>query len=239
VGVMDVSLPRRGRHLRCHCGSPRRRSGVAGHVRQPRRSETRASLGVQGAGQSPTASRLNTPGSQTSDGSHLSGKNVRMAPSPRQSERRRPSTANKRPAPLSDRVSQQMSRMPRTSTGPEIAIRRALHRQGLRFRLHRRALPGTPDIVLCRAKVAVFIDGCFWHACPDHGSLPKNNRSWWDAKLAANKERDGRKDAALTEMGWVPIHCWEHESPEFAAQRIAEICASRIADRSPIVAERR
>ena len=132
-----------------------------------------------------------------------------------------------RPVPHSPLISAQMSRMPRTSTGPEVEIRRALHRRGLRFRLHRRDLPGTPDIILSGVKVAVFIDGCFWHACPDHGSLPKSNRDWWEAKLTENRRRDQRKDAELEELGWLPVHCWEHEPTEEAAERVALICSSR------------
>lgn len=114
------------------------------------------------------------------------------------------------PAPLNGVVSSQMSRMPRSSTKPELALRRALHAHGVRFRLHRRDLPGTPDIVLPGARIAVFVDGCFWHGCTEHGTLPKNNRSWWAAKLAANRERDRRKDAELAVLGWAPVHLWEH-----------------------------
>lgn len=114
------------------------------------------------------------------------------------------------PAPLNGVVSSQMSRMPRSSTKPELALRRALHAHGVRFRLHRRDLPGTPDIVLPGARIAVFVDGCFWHGCTEHGTLPKNNRSWWAAKLAANRERDRRKDAELAALGWAPMHLWEH-----------------------------
>ncbi|MER3453275.1 MAG: very short patch repair endonuclease [Chloroflexota bacterium] len=107
-----------------------------------------------------------------------------------------------------------MSRMPRESTGPELALRRLLHARGLRFRLHRRDLPGTPDIVLPRARIAVFVDGCFWHGCPEHGTLPKHNREWWAAKLAANVERDRRKDEELVALGWLPLHFWEHTPVE-------------------------
>ena len=114
------------------------------------------------------------------------------------------------PAPLNGVVSSQMSRMPRSSTKPELALRRALHAHGVRFRLHRRDLPGTPDIVLPGARIAVFVDGCFWHGCTEHGTLPKNNRSWWAAKLAANRERDRRKDAELAALGWASVHFWEH-----------------------------
>lgn len=115
-----------------------------------------------------------------------------------------------RPAPKNETVSAQMRRMPRSSTKPEVALRRALHARGLRFHVHRRDLPGTPDIVLSRARIAVFVDGCFWHGCGEHGVLPKNNREWWAAKLAANAERDSRKDAELQKLGWLPMHLWEH-----------------------------
>jgi DNA mismatch endonuclease (patch repair protein) len=100
--------------------------------------------------------------------------------------------------------------MPRSSTKPELALRRVLHGRGLRFTLHRRDLPGRPDIVLSRARIAVFVDGCFWHGCPEHGVLPKNNREWWEQKLAGNTERDRRKDAELEEKGWLTLHLWEH-----------------------------
>ena len=81
-------------------------------------------------------------------------------------------------------------------------------------------LPGRPDIVLTRAKIAVFVDGCFWHACPVHGSLPKNNRGWWESKLARNVERDREKDRALEELGWTPRHYWEHDDVDEVADEI-------------------
>lgn len=123
-------------------------------------------------------------------------------------------------------VSAQMSRMPRASSKPELAVRRALHARGHRFRLHRRDLPGTPDIVLPRWRIAVFIDGCFWHGCPTHGVMPKNNRSWWEEKLAKNAERDARKDAQLRDLGWKPLHFWEHEDVERVCGVIDEMTAS-------------
>ena len=111
-------------------------------------------------------------------------------------------------------VSAQMSRMPRSSTKPELNLRRVLHARGLRFRVHRRDLPGTPDIVLSRARIAVFVDVCFWHGCAVHCVMPKNNGEWWAAKLAGNVARDIRKDAELLQLGWLPLHFWEHTSPE-------------------------
>ena len=86
-----------------------------------------------------------------------------------------------------------MKRMPRKDTGPEVLVRRALHRLGLRYRVNYRGLPGTPDIAFTRARIAVFVDGCFWHSCPEHGVTPKANRQWWTDKLQATVERDGRK----------------------------------------------
>jgi DNA mismatch endonuclease (patch repair protein) len=116
--------------------------------------------------------------------------------------------------------------MPRKDTGPELALRRELHGRGLRFRLHGN-LPGRPDIVLTRARIVVFVDGCFWHACPRHGTLPKNNRDWWREKLEANVVRDRIKDEALSALGWLVLHVWEHESVSNAADRIVSLWEDR------------
>lgn len=108
-------------------------------------------------------------------------------------------------------------------TTPEVALRSALHRRGLRFRLHRpiEDVPRVrPDIVFVSARVAVFVDGCFWHGCPEHGSEPKAHGEWWKRKLQRNGERDRRHDAALREAGWAVIRVWEHEDPKEAAKRI-------------------
>ncbi len=114
--------------------------------------------------------------------------------------------------PSSEMVSRQMSRMPTASTGPELNVRRLLHRRGLRFRVHIKRLPGTPDIVFSKARLAIFVDGCFWHGCVLHGTLPKNNQVWWQHKLAGNAERDRRKDCDLVALGWTPLHFWEHDA---------------------------
>jgi DNA mismatch endonuclease (patch repair protein) len=106
---------------------------------------------------------------------------------------------------------------------PELRLRSALHRRGLRFRVHRRVasdLRTVVDIAFGPTKVAVFVDGCFWHRCPIHSTLPKANRSWWSAKLAENVKRDRRTDASLTARGWTVVRVWEHEGPEDAAARI-------------------
>src|SRR6266498_3150944 len=97
------------------------------------------------------------------------------------------------PVPLSRAVSEQMSRHPRRDTGVEVVVRRALHRRGLRYRVHV-PVPGMPrrtiDVVFTRARVAVFLDGCFWHGCPDHGMIPRSNAEWWRNKLRRTRERD-------------------------------------------------
>jgi len=127
-----------------------------------------------------------------------------------------------RPPPSSEQVSQQMKRMPRKNSGPEVRLRRELHSRGLRFRVNLRGLPGTPDIAFTRAKIAVFVDGCFWHRCPEHGVLPKANRDWWREKLDRNVERDRRKDGELEELGWLSIHVWEHDDPSTVADGIEQ-----------------
>lgn len=132
------------------------------------------------------------------------------------------------PQPLNDVVTRQMRAMPRKDTGVERALRRELHRLGLRYRLHLRGLPGTPDVALTRARIAVFVDGCFWHRCPEHGTSPKNNSAWWASKLDGNVARDRRKDLHLQELGWIPIHVWEHEDPVNAAAKIYDIWRERI-----------
>lgn len=125
-----------------------------------------------------------------------------------------------------------MKRMRRQDTGPELLLRKALTGRGLRYRLHRRDLPGTPDIAFIAARLVVFVDGCFWHACPEHGVMPKANRDWWQTKLAANRERDARKDQALIEAGWLPVHVWEHEDPDAVAEQLAGLIESRFSGRS-------
>jgi DNA mismatch endonuclease (patch repair protein) len=120
-----------------------------------------------------------------------------------------------------------MSAMPSRDTRIEMALRRELHGWGLRYRTHLRGLPGRPDVALTRARIAVFVDGCFWHSCPEHGSSPRHNGDWWAAKLAANVERDRRKDEQLAGLGWLPVHVWEHEDPATAAALIVALWESR------------
>jgi DNA mismatch endonuclease, patch repair protein len=110
-------------------------------------------------------------------------------------------------------------------TGIERAIRSLLHARGLRFRIHRRLLKGTRrevDVVFPGAKVAVFVDGCFWHGCPDHGTWPRNNAGFWRSKIEGNVRRDRDTDARLEADGWTVVRVWEHEAPADAAARIAD-----------------
>lgn len=112
----------------------------------------------------------------------------------------------------------------RRDTSPERAVRSELHRRGLRFRVDHPVLADgrrmRPDIVFTRTRTAVFIDGCFWHGCPDHGTTPKGNAAYWVPKLAENAERDQRTNAALADAGWTVVRIWEHVPPEEAADLI-------------------
>jgi DNA mismatch endonuclease (patch repair protein) len=114
----------------------------------------------------------------------------------------------------------------RRDTGPELALRSELHRRGLRFRVDHRPDPTVRcrvDVVFTRARVVVFIDGCFWHSCPEHGTLPTANREWWKAKLDRNVERDRANDTEMARLGWTVVRVWEHEDPRVAADRICEL----------------
>lgn len=128
------------------------------------------------------------------------------------------------PEPTSPAVSKRMRRNPRRDTGPEVALRSELHGRGLRFRkdlLLR--VPGRsvrPDVVFTRARVAVFVDGCFWHCCPEHGNQPRRNSDYWRPKLARNVARDRAVDEALIASGWSVVRGWEHERPDQIADRV-------------------
>ncbi|EME20201.1 very short patch repair endonuclease [Rhodococcus qingshengii] len=120
-------------------------------------------------------------------------------------------------------TSARMSAQRRRDTKPEIALRRELHRRGLRYFVDRAPIKGVrrrADLVFPRRQVAVFVDGCFWHSCPQHATFPKNNAQWWTDKLAANVVRDRDTDARLAEQGWTVIRIWEHEDPLVAAERV-------------------
>ena len=132
-------------------------------------------------------------------------------------ERKHPSRGGKTPTGVSARMSQQRRR----DTGPEMLLRRELHRRGLRYRVDAK-LPGMPrrraDVLFPRRKVAVFVDGCFWHACPLHATSPRNNADWWQTKLGRNVARDRDTDLRLKELGWTVLRFWEHEDMARAAE---------------------
>jgi DNA mismatch endonuclease (patch repair protein) len=116
-----------------------------------------------------------------------------------------------------------MSKLGRRDTLPERAIRSELHRRGFRFRVDRAPLQGfrsRADIVFGPARVAVYVDGCFWHSCPEHGTKPKTNSDWWERKLHRNQERDRETDRVLREHGWEVVRIWEHEDPVAAADTV-------------------
>lgn len=127
-----------------------------------------------------------------------------------------------------------MKRVRRRDTAPELAVRKFLHARGLRFRLHVRELPGTPDIVLPRHRAVVFVNGCFWHGhdCP-HGSVQaRSNAGFWRDKIEDNRRRDSRKSVELAALGWHVITVWECESEDpsvlqSVATRIRELAAPR------------
>ncbi len=111
----------------------------------------------------------------------------------------------------------------RRDTAPELAVRRTLHSMGLRYRVDFPPLGGRrrADIVFTRRRTAVFIDGCFWHGCPLHATIPKSHASYWVPKLRRNIERDQETDVQLRAAGWTVMRFWEHEEAVAVAQSIA------------------
>ena len=129
------------------------------------------------------------------------------------------------PTASSDAARSTMQANRRRDTGPELAVRRALHTRGMRYRVdhplpfdrRRRA-----DIAFTRAKVAVFIDGCFWHGCPMHGTTPKTNSAFWVEKIARNRARDDDTTNRLEADGWIVLRFWEHDDSAFCAERVRQ-----------------
>ena len=126
----------------------------------------------------------------------------------------------------------------RRDTKPELALRSELHRRGHRFRVDLPVQAGSrrvrPDLVFTRARVAVFIDGCFWHRCPEHGTMPKSNADYWKAKLDANVERDRTNTTALEGANWIVLRIWAHVPPAEGADmvQVCPHCAYRAQPRS-------
>ncbi|WP_234381863.1 very short patch repair endonuclease [Streptomyces sp. XY332] len=127
-------------------------------------------------------------------------------------------------------VRRRMSRQKSRNTGVEVALRKLLHGSGLRYRIHRRPVKGVrreADIVFGPARVAVFVDGCFWHGCPEHATWPRNNADFWRKKIEGNRSRDLDTDARLAIAGWLSVRIWEHEDPVEAAERVISTVAMR------------
>ncbi|HZG42145.1 MAG TPA: very short patch repair endonuclease [Longimicrobium sp.] len=124
-------------------------------------------------------------------------------------------------------VSERMKRQRTKDTALEIAVRRILHRAGLRYRVHY-PVPGIPrrsiDIAFTGPKIAVFIDGCFWHGCTLHKNIPANNHTAWERKISSNRERDRHSEQHLITAGWTVMRFWEHvAAPEIAAEIIVAV----------------
>jgi len=130
------------------------------------------------------------------------------------------------PGASSPELSERMSTFPRRDTTPELELRRELWRRGLRYRVDR-PLDGKrrrrADLTFVGPRVVVFVDGCFWHGCPEHGTSPKANAEWWSEKLARNVARDADTDEYLTSQGWTVLRFWEHEDVLAAADQVERV----------------
>ena len=134
------------------------------------------------------------------------------------------------PAPSSDEAHNRMVANRSRDTRPERELRSELHRLGLRFRVHRRVLPEVRrqvDVAFGPTRVAVFVDGCFWHGCPEHGTQAKANASFWREKIETNQSRDANTDERLRAAGWLVVRIWEHEDAKLAARRVARVVRLR------------
>ncbi len=132
-----------------------------------------------------------------------------------------------------------MSAQRRQGTAPEMALRRALHALGLRYRAHAAPVPNLrrkADLVFGPSRVAVFVDGCFWHGCPEHGRRRHSVNGWyWPDKIARNRQRDMDTDRALAEAGWLVVRIWEHEvaAGQPALASLAERLLAAVEERRP------
>lgn len=135
-----------------------------------------------------------------------------------------------RVSPSSHEASRRMARVRQKGTRAELNLRRILHARGLRYRLHVPLLTKprrVADIVFPSVRIAVFVDGCFWHGCPEHASWPKSNAIFWREKIETNRVRDADTDQRLNVLGWKIVRIWEHENASDAANRIAELVDAR------------
>lgn len=133
-------------------------------------------------------------------------------------------------------TSRRMSGQASKDTRIELRLRQLLHGRGLRYRVHVRPVPRlrrVADVVFSRSQVAVFVDGCFWHGCPVHGTWPKRNAAFWREKIRGNVQRDRATDQTLAEAGWLPVRVWEHENLDAAAERIEALVRGRAGESHP------
>jgi DNA mismatch endonuclease (patch repair protein) len=124
-----------------------------------------------------------------------------------------------------------MAKIRQTGTAAEVALRQELHKRGLRYRVNYEVLKKprrVADIVFTAKKIAVFVDGCFWHGCPEHGTWPKQNAAFWRRKIKANRTRDVDTNARLLNIGWTALRFWEHENPIDAAETILRLVTTAI-----------
>ena len=131
-----------------------------------------------------------------------------------------PEPARKRPDAV---LSARFSTLRRAGTKPETLLRQELHRRGRRFRVQYRVdglARRRVDIAFTRARLIVFVDGCFWHGCPQHARVPKANNEWWQWKLQRNAQRDADTDVQLRRLGWRVLRLWEHVSPSLGADAV-------------------
>ena len=137
----------------------------------------------------------------------------------------------KSPRPSSESASRRMSRTGQRDTTAEMKIRRRLHGMGFCYWVDQSVIDHPrrrADIAFTRARVAVFVDGCFWHGCPDHGTWPKSNVEFWRDKIETNRRRDLDTNRCLEVLGWKVVRIWEHEDPDVAAERIAAVVRARL-----------
>jgi len=131
------------------------------------------------------------------------------------------------PQPKDQSVASRMRLQKTAGTSPEVELAEALRRKRFKVEVNPTGLPGKPDIVLPRRKIAVFVHGCFWHGCRFHFTMPVHNRDWWSHKIANNKERDRRKARALRRAGWLVVTVWEHTDVGIAAARVSDAARRR------------
>ncbi|MHB1352132.1 MAG: very short patch repair endonuclease [Thiobacillus sp.] len=140
--------------------------------------------------------------------------------------------------PSSAEASRRMARVRQKGTNAEMALRRELYRLGLRYRVDYEILKKprrVADVAFPGFRIAVFVDGCFWHGCPKHASWPKQNAEFWRQKIEANRQRDMDTNERLDRMGWTVMRFWQHESPTEAAESVARVVRMAKSERSPSI----